>query len=531
MISFAVTTPGEALATTLGQAPASPGPDDVEPTIEALLEAEELDEDPEVLAEQRAEYALQNLLRHDFAQTRSVHARIEDLFDEPAVMLDAPTWLDTMERRAAVAALRGSRSHAGAEVSRLAFDIPLADHPLVDTYIEHFTGRGRWYFAKWLSRAGRYLPIMRPILKEKGLPEDLVYVAMIESGLSSRAVSTAAACGYWQFIGSTGKLFKLKINFWVDERRDFVRSTEAAAAYLTELHQQFGDWHLAWAGYNAGGGRVSRALKRHASSDYWGLVDRKGGLSKETRHYVPKVIAAAIIAKNREKYGFTGIEPMPPLLWDTVQIDDAVHLRVVARKLGVPMATLRELNPSLLQDVTPPGRHWSLRVPKGSGKEVAAWLDSLPKNQRLTYHRHTIRRGDTLWRIAERYGSTITAVREFNGIRNPRALRPGQSLIIPTLRTRVAARTGRKDKAPVAQESSKTKPSRRVAAKSPGSNPRPRASEAKSRSKRPTGSHTVTAGETLWSIAQRYGVSVDRLKSWNNRRSNVIIVGETLKLF
>ncbi len=467
----------------------------------------DLTSDPEVLADDEAETALRQVLKAGFARTLALeHYEWVAPSRGPLLQPAQPEWTTRLSERQMMARLRVDHDLLTSTEELSEYDIPLADHPLVDMYVKHFSGRGRWYFAKWLARAGRYLPIMQPILERHGVPRDLVYVAMVESGFSARAVSVAAACGYWQFIRSTAKIFGMRMDFWIDERRDFVRATEAAAAYMTELHQQFGDWHLAWAGYNAGGGRVSRALAKHKVDDYWTLVDRKRGLVKETRHYVPKIVAAAIISKNRAKYGFADVEPLAPLLYDEVTVDDAVDLRVVARKLGVGLAELRELNPALLQDVTPPGRKHVLRVPQGTGEATAEWLAGLPASKRLTYRHHRVARGDTLWKIAARHNSTIAAIRDFNSIRNPKALRVGVNLIVPTLRS------GAKSK---------------IYSKRPPTRPTRVANRSTKSSK---SHHVVARGETLWSISKRYKTTVRKLKARNGLSSNHIVVGERLRV-
>lgn len=418
-----------------------------------------------------------------------------------------------LARTSLLARVLGLPAHQAREaVQRLAFDIPLADHHLVDVYIDYFSGRGRWFFERWLERADRYIPIMQPILREAGLPEDLVYVAMIESGFSSKAVSTAAACGFWQFIGSTGRMFKLRTDVWVDERRDFVRATEAAAAYYTALYKEFGDWHLAWAAYNAGEGRIRRALAKYGETDFWSLIEHKNGLAKETQHYVPKIIAAAIVAKDREKYGFPRPAPnVAPWRYEEIEVDDATELGALATKLGLDLEELRELNPALLYGMTPPGRHSMLRVPAGRGAEVLAWVASVPRAERLSYSHHKVRAGDSLSKIALTYGSTLAAVREFNHIANVKRLRPGQMLIIPVAHTRRAAAPATAVAHPASQKA------------------RAAATTAQAKAKA-MARHRVSAGETLWSIAQHYGVSVQRIRAWNGRRSDHLTVGELLQV-
>ncbi len=210
----------------------------------------------------------------------------------------APSLAKALDSARQLARLHGvPEQHHAARVAADNFDIPLATHPLVDLYIDYFSGRGRWFFAKWLERSRRFIPMMQPILEKAGVPQDLVYVAMIESGFSASAYSTAAAAGYWQFIGPTGKLYGLSHTLWVDERRDFERATQAAARYLGALYREMGDWHLAWACYNAGEGRIRRALAKYKVHDFWQLIAYPRSVAKETAHYVPKVIAAAMIAK------------------------------------------------------------------------------------------------------------------------------------------------------------------------------------------------------------------------------------------
>ncbi len=420
----------------------------------------------------------------------------------------------------------------------LAYDIPMANNALVNMYVEYFTGRGRWFFQRWLNRSARYIPMMKPILRAHGLPEDLVYLAMIESGFVSKAYSTAAASGFWQFIASTGRQYKLKQTTWVDERRDFVRATNAAARYLAQLHKEFGDWHLAWAGYNAGGGRVRRALARHNVHSFWQLQG-KGMLAKETQHYVPKILAAAIVAKNRAHYGFVDTEFETPLTFDTVQLDSAVALNRVAREARTTVKRLRELNPELLFDVTPPQRHYSLRVPKGMGSPLSNWLASVPKAKRTSFSQHRVKPGDTLGGIARRYGSTIRAVSEFNGIRNARALRIGKRLLIPTRgrassRSRVAKAKSKKVAAKPTRKLARKKPTARVpSASKPVQQSKSKvryASATKPRAK-PIATHIVSTGDTFWGIAQRYRVSVSELKRWNGKRNNSLGIGEVLRIF
>ena len=457
--------------------------------------------------------SLRELLRHDFVVTVDAEQSLRELILEAeagSTGADGKTWRREVTTQAILAALNksGPEGIGGTE-----YDIPLADHKLVDVYIDYFSGRGRKFFRRWLARADRYKPIMQPILRKHGLPEDTIYLAMIESGFVAHAYSTAAASGFWQFIASTGRTYELRQTPWVDERRDFIKATHSAARFLTDLHRRFGDWHLAWAAYNAGGGRISRLMKRSGKTTYWELIDVKRGLAKETQHYVPKIIAAAIIAKNRKHFGFHEVEALPSLGWDEVPVDGAVELRRVAEHLGVSLRDLKTLNPSLLYDLTPPGRNFTLRVPEGRGEKTQAWLASLPAHERFRYNQHVVARGDTLWKIADALDTTVAAVQQFNGIDDPRSLRPGQRLLVPIL-----AGSMSRDRA-------------RAVARAPETKTKSRSARSSSRSQRPRKRHVVSAGETLWSISQRYEVSVASLKTWNGRRSTQIGVGEVLKIF
>lgn len=450
-------------------------------------------------------------------------------------------------RQAFLAIAKGLELHQGrVAAQRLPFDIPLADHPLVDIYIDYFTGRGRWFFERWLARADRYVPMMQAMLQSKGLPRDLVYVAMIESGFSSRAVSTARACGFWQFIGSTARLYKLKIDPWIDERRDFVRSTEAAAAYLSFLHHEFGDWHLAWAGYNGGEGRIRRALAKHEATSFWELAELPNALPKETMHYVPKVIAAAIIAKDRHKYGFDKVKPLPPLTWDEVETAEQADLSALSRKFGFDLETLKDLNPSLTHGLTPPGRRFVVRVPPGSRDAVALWLATAPLNERAPVRQHIVAYGENLPQIARRYATTVEAIRSTNRLSKRARIRTGQVLIMPSSATTLMAaelqaesESGRrasvdKDTSPKRSRSSSSK-RMATATSSKASGAKTTAGAKLQVAKnavrnQPTARHVVAAGETLWSISQRYGVSVQRIKKWNDLRDNRIAVGQSLRI-
>jgi LysM repeat protein len=376
-------------------------------------------------AESRYRVALREVLRTGFAYSSGGDPEI-------AIQTSDQNWAVALRKQALMDDLQVRSSlRSKLQLAGLQFDIPIASHPLVDSYIDYFSGRGRWFFQRWLSRGTRYLPMMESIFESQRLPKDLVYLAMIESGFSSKAYSSAAAAGFWQFIGSTGKRYGLRNDTWVDERRDFVLSTVAAGNYLNALYRQFGDWHLAWAGYNAGSARISRAMKKYGAKDFWDLLNHRDSLAKETQHYVPKLIAAALIGKEPERYGFTDVEKMSPLEYDEIEVSDSVDLQLVAKQFGYGTEIMHDLNPALRHNITPPGRDFTLRVPKGEGEKVAAWLEDLPASERITYSVHKVRRGESLASIARRYKTSVIAICDFNKLPNERGVGAGKQLIIP----------------------------------------------------------------------------------------------------
>lgn len=320
------------------------------------------------------------------------------------------------------------------------YDIPVVVHPRVKSWIRYYQTRGRDVMRVFLERYGRYGPVIRAHLAEVGLPEDLVFVAMAESGLSDHAVSAAGAVGPWQFIRATARRYELGPDEWVDPRRDPELATEAAAAHLRWLYQTFGDWHLAAAGYNAGAGKIRRARRIYHSDDYWEIRKAGSYLRPETKEYVPKILALALITKHPDYFGFSNIDYQQPLVYDQVTVHDATSLAEIAELAGTDLVTVQALNPALLQFCTPPKRIWSVRVPAGTAEAVRSGL--LEKLNRYTYRRHVVRRGETIARIAKRFGTDAAAVMRINGIRDPRSLEVGTSLIIPVPSDGVLATAG-----------------------------------------------------------------------------------------
>lgn len=341
---------------------------------------------------------------------------------------------------------------------------PMVNNEFVEQWLRYFTGRGRIHFEKWLSRSPRYTPLITQVMQQDGLPEDLVYLAMIESGFNPRAKSHARAVGPWQFIKSTGTRYALRVDSWVDERRDIVKSTHAAAQYLKELHQIFGSWYLAAASYNAGEGKVLNAIRRDKSRNFWELARKKKNFRAETRNYVPKIIAAALISKNPSQYGFADIKYETNLEWETVEVPSGVHLRSLTEVAGLDAETIKLMNAELKRGVTPPGQNWTLKVPVGSKAIVLAKLDQIkakkykivaeadesPRRSRRgrggkrTAGRsskaespvgpgsYRVQPGDTLWDLAKKTGSSVADIKKANQISSPRDLRAGLVIKVPS---------------------------------------------------------------------------------------------------
>jgi membrane-bound lytic murein transglycosylase D len=418
------------------------------------------------------------------------------------------------------------------------YDIPVEMQPLVAQYIQFFQGPGRKWFRKWVSRSTRYMPVMQPILEQKGLPRDTIYLAMIESGFSAHAYSWAHAAGPWQFITSTGREYGLRQDFWVDERRDPIKATHAAANYLKNLYNELGHWHLAWAGYNTGGGRVRRMVEKYGTTSFWELIEQKG-FAKETQHYVPKLIAAALIAKHPAAFGFRDeeFEYEEPLVYDEVKLVDATDLDVIARAAGVSVKEVNDLNPELKRWCTPPASEkapYTLRLPKGAAEKFAQNFKQLAPHERITFRIHKVKRGDTLSQIARVYGTAAEAILDFNRLKSARSLRINAELAIPVPAGKGAASALERKVAQARRSGVKAlRPEEEIPAGTPSAPVATGPIKTEIIGGRTRITYGVQAGDSLWAIANRFNVTVEDLRSWNTlpRRKRGLQVGTIIQVW
>jgi membrane-bound lytic murein transglycosylase D len=392
----------------------------------------------------------------------------------------------------------GHPGSEGAAIDAVA-DLPVELNEPVLSCIDLYQGRLREWFQEALSRGQRYLPHIRKVFAEEGIPQDLAYVALVESAFKTTAYSRAKAKGVWQFVGATGKRYGLTVDWWVDERSDPEKATRAAALYLKDLFDLFGDWNLALAGYNAGEGKVQRAMARYRTDDFWKLR-RTRGLRRETKNYVPLIHAAIVLAKAPERYGFT-VTPDDVPDHERVPIEAAVHLGVIAACAGETVEGLRALNPELRRLATPADRTFALRVPAARAQAVAQCLAQRPPEERVTFRTHVVGRGQTLGSIARANGVSARDVAEANGITLQKRLRVGAELIVP-----------------VPAGPRVTRVRREV----------PAAAGARDRGDRVL--HRIRPGDTLTAIAARYGTTVGELRDWNGLSGSAITAGGVLEI-
>jgi len=376
----------------------------------------------------------------------------------------------------------------------------------IDKFINYFTNRGRKRMELYLARSGKYRDMMRGILAKYGLPEDLIYLALIESGFSPKAYSHAKAAGPWQFIAGTGRRYGLRIDWWADERRDAEKSTHAAASYLKDLYGMFDSWPLAAAAYNAGEGKIIRAVNRYKSDDFAELI-RYGYLKQETKDYVPKMLAALTIAKEPEKYGFSDIVYEEPLNLESVTVPGGTDLVETARILEIPYEDIREWNPELRRFCTPPNRdEYVLRLSAEAAARAVERMDEIRTRAKVTFLQHNVRKRETLEGLAAKYDTTPAILRELNGLRQDSLSRVSR-LVIPVTGLSGEEAVPGKEIAPdqILAAHQRAEESRRRSRTAAASSGKVSAKE----------SVRVRKGETLTSIAKEHGVSAAELARAN----------------
>jgi membrane-bound lytic murein transglycosylase D len=467
------------------------------------------------------------------------------------------------------------RTSAEGEVQDLPHDLPLTVNDSVLAFLNFFSKstKGRAVVETGLRRAGRYRPMIQRVLREQGLPSDLMYMAQAESAFQPQALSSAGARGLWQFMSFRGQQYGLEHSFWVDDRQDPEKATEAAAHHLRDLYDMFGDWYLAMAAYDSGPGAVTRAVERTGYADFWELYKRNA-LPKETRNYVPIILALTLIAKDPARYGIV-VEPEEPLRTDTVQLEHPIDLRLVADTIGADLDTLRALNPQLLRLATPAALSFSLHLPEGTAGEFTAAMADIPPDKWLTWRRHQVLAGETLTGIAAKYHVSAAAIADTNDLDAHAPLEAGNKLIIPVsaqaqsgpaklvhyrvrandtlqsvadefdvsvaevkkwnhLRTGTVARGTRLTiylGGAVSPAAAPAKSVERVPAAGPVKVAQHEASESSEPSEPKAVVHHVVAGETLWSIAKAYKTTVEALRSGNQFLLNrALQAGDTLMI-
>lgn len=405
--------------------------------------------------------------------------------------------------------------------------IPVEINAKVEQWISYFQGRGRPHMERYLARSGRYMTLMKRILKQNGLPEDLIYIALIESGFSSKATSRAAAVGYWQFIRGTGKRYGLEINSFVDERRDPVLATQAAADYFKGLYSVFGSWYLAMASYNVGENRVYREVMNHKTRNFWELVQKRR-LPRETMNYVPKFIAAKLIGKNPEKYGFANVEYEAPVEFELIKISAAVNLKMMSEKMEIGYDEIKQINPKFRGEVAPVKGNGILEIRVPIGKTQAgltAARDSIVEKLEFVAdsgetETYRIRPGDSLSTIARKHKTTIAWLRDVNDLRKGRLLRVGMRIQVPDRSSaastkKAVARNVAKKEVPVKVAVTENK-------------------EDSNNAEIVTAQgvlYVVQPGDSLYTIAEEYDSTVSELLKMNKmRRGQVLRIGMKLKV-
>jgi membrane-bound lytic murein transglycosylase D len=379
------------------------------------------------------------------------------------------------------------KERAEQDAKNISHDLPLTVNDEVLSFLNFFqTPRGRAIVETGLQRRGRYHQMISRVLKEEGVPQDLIYLAQAESAFQPLALSRAGARGMWQFVAYRGQQYGLRHTWWIDERQDPEKATRAAAQHLRDLYGLFGDWYLAIAAYNCGPGNVQKAIERTGYADFWELYKRNV-LPKETKNYVPIILALTLIAKDAAHYGIQ-VEPESPVATDVVRPGRAIDLRLVAETIDVDVETLRALNPPLLRLATPDDPAFELHLPAGTAEKFSAEIADIPADKWVSWRRHRVEAGETLTSIGKKYRVTAAAIAEANNLEHLAALDPGEKLIIP-------------------------------------------AAPAQAETKRRLVSYRVHKGDTLLGIADRFSVDAADVRKWNRLQGNHVGRGMVLRIY
>ncbi len=445
---------------------------------------------------------LSALARGDgFTETASEPATIDTLLSLPAAEAEAAPAPEV------ASAVRD-------DLATTVHDIPIPMNDRVLRFVELFQGRLRGFLTEGLTRGAQYMPMIQAVFKDAGLPLDLAFVPLVESAFKPTALSRASARGVWQFMRGTGTENGLKHDWFIDERADPEKATRAAAKYLKSLHRTFDDWHLALASYNGGPGRVQRAVKRSGLDDFWALSASTKHLPRETRDYVPMILAATIIARNPAKYGFD-VPVMSPVATDLVTLSAPADLRRVAEWAGVSAEDIRALNPELRRWTTPVRqRDYLLRVPMGTAALVLEAQRGSAPDEVASLQWYTVRKGESLPTIARRLRVSRTDLAEANYLGASARVKPGQKLLVP------------RAPSPALLAGRPATPSERETG-----TPAAASARADERDEEPTRVvYRVRKGDTLFGIARRHGVSIENLRAWNGLRGSAIGVGDRLQI-
>src|ERR1700674_5081348 len=379
------------------------------------------------------------------------------------------------------------KERAEEAAKNVSHDLPLTVNDQVLSFVNFFqTPRGRAIVETGLNRAGRYREMISRVLREEGVPQDLIYLAQAESAFQPLALSRAGARGIWQFVAYRGQEYGLRHTWWIDERQDPEKATRAAAQHLRDLYKHFGDWYLAMAAYNCGPGNVQKGIERTGYADFWELYKRNV-LPRETKNYVPIILALTLIAKDAAHYGIQ-VEPESPVPTDVVKPGRAIDLRLVAETIDVDVETLRALTPPLLRLATPDDPAFELHLPAGTAEKFSAEIADIPADKWVSWRRHRVEAGETLTSIGKKYHVTPAAIASANNLEHGAALGAGEKLIIP-------------------------------------------ATQSQAEVKRRLVSYRVRRGDTLLGIADRYSVSSEDVRKWNRMKSNHVSRGMVLRIY